>query len=261
MKKMKKLVGVFLVLAMSLALFTGCGSSQEPAAEEAGKALEGKSLMIYSGAGLKDPFQKIADTFQEQTGCKMEVVYGPTGNLLTQIKTTKEGDMLIAGAKDELEGVKDMVTESTELVKHIPVVAVQKGNPKEIKTFEDLAKEDVAVLISDPESTPIGKIAKKIFKEQKINDKVNIAAVTTTAPQTVTGVAAGEADAAFAWKENVKDDKVEIVDIEGMDKYIKVVPAAELNTTADAETVKAFKEFLLSDEAFAIWAEFGYEAV
>ena len=62
-------------------------------------------------------------------------------------------------------------------------------------------------------------------------------------------------------KENVKGDQVEIAEVEGIDKYIKAIPAASLNTTQDDETLKIFEEFLKSEEAMSIWQDFGYEAV
>lgn len=263
---MKRILALILTLALTLCFATGCGSdgNQEKAAEETAAAeaaaLEGKSLMIYCGAGMKEPFQEIADTFKAETGCEIALTFGNAGQIQTQINTSKEGDMFIAGSAEELKPVKDSVENSVDLVKHIPVIAVQKGNPKEINTIKDLAN-GAEVLIGDPEATPIGKIAKKIFKNEGIADKVKIAATTTTAPQMATSLAAGEADAAIVWKENVKDDKVEIADIEEMNKYIKTIPAASLTTTKDAETLKAFEDFLQTEKAQDIWTKYGYELV
>lgn len=46
-----------LVLMLMLAI-CGCNSTKKVA-----KELEGHSLMIYCGAGMTEPFQKIADAF------------------------------------------------------------------------------------------------------------------------------------------------------------------------------------------------------
>lgn len=259
---MKKIISVLTVLIMSMVIFAGCGSSDDESAEKEAQTanLEGKSLMVYCGAGMKEPFQKIADAFQSETGCEMKVTFGNAAQIQTQINTSQEGDMFIAGSADEVEPVKDLVTKQTDLVKHIPVVAVQSGNPKNITTLEDLANDDVSVLIGDPEATPIGKIANKMFTDVGIADSVNIVATTTTAPQMTTALAAGEADAAIVWKENVNDD-VEIADIDAMEKYIKTIPAASLSTTQDEETLKVFEEFLELDTANDIWVAAGYELV
>ena len=62
-----------LCAMLAAGMLAGCSSpaqgesegQPEPAAE---KALEGKTLDIYCGAGMTDPFQEIADAFQAETG-------------------------------------------------------------------------------------------------------------------------------------------------------------------------------------------------
>ncbi|MDO4554287.1 MAG: molybdate ABC transporter substrate-binding protein, partial [Lachnospiraceae bacterium] len=221
--------------------------------------LSGHSLMIYCGAGMTEPFQEIADAFKEATGCEMNVTFANAGQIQSQITTTEEGDMFIAGSQDELEPVKDYVAESKSLVKHIPVLAVQEGNPKNITSIADLANDGITLLMGDVESTPIGKIAQKALTDAGIADQVEIAATTTTAPQMSTALAAGEADAAIVWKENCNVDGVEITAEEDMASYIKTIPAASLTTCADEEALSAFVDYLATDAANEIWTNYGYE--
>lgn len=261
---MKKILVFFMAVVMVMAvMMTGCGSDADDQSAKDSQLpdLEGSSLMIYCGAGMKEPFQKIADKFQEKTGCEMQVTFANAAQIQTQINTSQEGDMFIAGSADEVKPVADLVTSQKDLVKHIPVIAVQSGNPKNISSIEDLANEGVSVLIGDPEATPIGKIANKIFADAGISDKVTIAATTTTAPQMATALGAGEADAAIVWKENANADNVEIAEIEAMANYIKTIPAASLSTTKDKDALAAFEEFLDSETAQKIWTDAGYELV
>lgn len=119
----------------------------------------------------------------------------------------------------------------------------------------------MVTVIGDPESTPIGKIAKKAFADFQIGEKVTIAATTTTAPQLATVVGLGEADAAIIWKENAKADGVEICDTTDLDAYVKVIPAARLSFNENVEAADAFTEFLGTEEAHKIWESYGYELV
>ena len=253
--KAKKILVIALALIMAMCTFTACGSSNDSA------DLSDQSLMIFSGAGLADPVQEIADTFAEQTGCTPEIVFGPTGQLIAQIQTTESGDLLIAGAVDELANMAEgEVTESVEMVKHIPVLIAQKDNPKGITSVKDLA--DKEVMLADPETTPIGKIAIKIFEKNGIIDNIDVVANTTTAPLALTAVAEGNADAAIVWKENAsKNENVTIVDAPEMKNFIKVVPAASLSYSENEEARIAFVEFMTGEEGMAIWAKYGYEAV
>lgn len=275
---MKKTFKNSIVMLLLVILLTGCGTNQEamkPAdennssvtahpeenvgQEDEGTKLDGHSLLIFCGAGMKNPFEKIAQQFQESTGCEVQVTYANAAQIQTQINTAKEGDFFIAGSKEEVKPVEDLVQSSKDLVQHIPVLAVASGNPKGITGPADLSADGVKFIMGDPESTPIGKIANKVISDFQLKDKINIVANTATAPAMIIALEAGEADAALVWQENVKSDKLEIVDSEDMAPYIKIIPAALLSCTADEEAQKAFNEYLDTQEVKDIWIEFGYK--
>lgn len=212
---------------------------------------------------MTDPFQEIADTFKAETGCEMNITFANAAQIQTQIQTTQEGDFFIAGSADELKPVESFVSESHDLVKHIPVIAVPTANPKKIANLADLANADT-LLIGDPESTPIGKIAKKALTDAGIWEGLqqkNAITTTTTAPQIATALASGEGDAGIVWKENVKADGTEILQTPDMDSYVKTVPAALLTCVADANAANDFLDFLETSAAADIWKKYGYELV
>lgn len=249
----KKLYVLVLVVCLALGL-TACGG------KEAAKAdLKDETVMVYCGAGMKEPFQKIADAFKEETGCTVNVSFANAAQIQTQISESKEGDYFIAGSVEEVAPIKDYVTNSVELVKHIPVIGVATGNPKGITGVADLGKEGITTVIGDPESTPVGKIAKKAFKDFGVSDSVTLVATTTTAPQLATVITAGEADATIIWKENAKADGVEVLSTADMDAYVKTIPAARLNFNTENKGADAFGDYLTSDAADAIWTAAGYE--
>ncbi|MDO5389467.1 MAG: molybdate ABC transporter substrate-binding protein [Eubacteriales bacterium] len=234
---------------------------EKPSDETSETDLTGHTLMIYCGAGMTDPFQEISDTFQKETGCEMNVSFANAGQIQSQITTSGEGDLFIAGAAEELQPVETFVESKKDLVRHIPVLAVQTGNPKNITGLASLAEDGVTLIMGDTEATPIGKIAKKALTDAGLFDKITLAASTPTAPQMSTALAAGEADAAIVWKENCKVDGVEIVETSDLDAYIKTIPAATLNCAADLDAAAAFNEYLATEKATAIWEKYGYEIV
>ena len=266
-KPYEKLIVLLLLLSLSTFLLMGCGGTpnEAPPADDQGAEdivdLSGKTLQIYCGAGMTKPFEAIAQKFKEETGCEMEVIYANAAQIQTQIETTEEGDLFIAGSVEELARVESYVADKKDLVKHIPVLAVQSGNPLGITGLSDLTKEGVEVLLGDAESTPIGKIANKALSDAGILDKVNILARTTTAPEMMNVLSLGECDAIIVWKENVTGDKVEIVNTTDLDPHIKVIPGASLTSNQDADTLAAFLGFLDSDTAKNIWQDFGYEVL
>ena len=287
---MKKFLSFVLAMTMVLGLFTGCGKktddsnvvtgvqsteespdpvTEAPApaeevpapAEEEALPLEGHTLHIFCGAGMKAAFEEIAAAFQEQTGCAMEVTYANAAQIQTQINTAQEGDFFIAGSQEELKPVEEMVSSATPLVKHIPVLAVQLGNPKGITSAADLSKEGVRMVIGDPEATPVGKIAMKLFKDFDLMDQVEIVSNTATAPAMNQALAADECDVILVWKENVNPDVAEIVETTDMDNYVKQIPAAQLTCSADQEAADSFLTFLGEETARDLWVGHGYELV
>ena len=258
MKKLYK-KGFSLLLAILLVMSMAACGEKEPVEEPDQKQLAGQTLLIYCGAGMQKPFEEIAEAFGTETGCEMNVTYGNAAQIQTQIQTSGEGDFFIAGSREETKPVAEFVSENTDLVKHIPVLAVVEGNPKSISGIADLGREDVVTVIGDPESTPIGKIAKKAFSDFGV--EVQPATTTTTAPQLAAILSVGEADAAIVWKENCRAEGVEICETTDLDPYCKTVPAARLTYGLENEAADVFSEFLASQTAADIWAKFGYELV
>lgn len=269
---MRRKLTVFMMLALSVMMvfsMAGCGSggtdiSASASAPQSQIAdLSGQSLFVYSGAGMKDPMTDIVAAFEEETGCQVDITFGNAAQIVSQITTSGEGDVFIAGAEQELKPLeeKEMVPESKQLVKHVPVIAVPAGNPAGIRSIEDLGS-GAKLVFGDAEATPIGKIADAVLKDAGLTEKANILARTTTAPEMITALNAGEADAAIVWKENAEGkDGIEVLDIAGMENYIKVIPAASLSCSANADALAAFLEYLDTDAAHDIWTGYGYEIV
>ena len=210
---------------------------------------------------MTNPFTEIAEAFEKATGCKMNVTFANAAQIQTQITTTKEGDFFIAGSAEELKPVEEYVKSSDKLVKHIPVIAVPAANPKGIASLADLANADT-LLIGDPESTPIGKIAKKALGDVGIWEGLEAKGAittTTTAPQIATALANGEGDAGIVWKENVKAEGAKILDTPDLASYVKVIPAALLTCAADEKAAAEFRKYLGTAEAQDIWKKYGYE--
>ena len=274
MKKSIRRIMIAALAVMTVVCFTACGGSGSPDSSSSDQAfsasseaealadLSGQSLMVYCGAGMKDPFTKITDNFKEETGCDVQLTFGNGAQIQSQIKTTEQGDLFIAGAATELKALQeaDMVTDTKDLVKHIPVIAVPEENPAKVESIADLA--NAKLVLGDAESTPIGKIADAVLADAGLTDSADILARTSTAPEMITALTTGEADAAIVWKENASGkDGIKIVDTDEMDPYIKTIPAASLSCSENAEALGEFLDYLDTDAAHKVWESAGYVIV
>ncbi|WP_243134734.1 substrate-binding domain-containing protein [Acetobacterium wieringae] len=262
MKRRGKWLAILLVMGTLLGLVSGCGSNSSQAEEKVDttKSLDGQTLFVYCGAGMTKPFGEIADQFKAETGCDIQVVYANAAQIQNQIQTTGEGDLFIAGSADELKPVQDKVSESIDLVKHIPVLAVKSGNPLGITGLNDLTGTGVEVVLGDGEATPIGKIANKALTDLGILNNVNVVARAATAPEIANALSVDECNAIIIWKENVPAN-AEIVNTPDLNAYVKTVPAAKLSSSANTEALAAFMTYLDSDPVKTIWEKNGYEVL
>lgn len=262
MKRRGKWLAILLVMGTLLGLVSGCGSNSSQAEEKVDttKSLDSQTLFVYCGAGMTKPFGEIADQFKAETGCDIQVVYANAAQIQNQIQTTGEGDLFIAGSADELKPVQDKVSESIDLVKHIPVLAVKSGNPLGITGLNDLTGAGVEVVLGDGEATPIGKIANKALTDLGILNNVNVVARAATAPEIANALSVDECNAIIVWKENVPAN-AEIVNTPDLNAYVKTVPAAKLSRSANTEALAAFMTYLDSDPVKTIWENNGYEVL
>jgi molybdate transport system substrate-binding protein len=98
--------------------------------------------MVFAGAASKPPTEEAAKAFEEKTGIKVDVIFGGSGYVLSQMILGKKGDIYFPGSSDymELAKKKEVVFPETEknIVYLVPAINVQKGNPKNVKILKDL---------------------------------------------------------------------------------------------------------------------------
>jgi molybdate transport system substrate-binding protein len=115
---------------------------------------EGKTLTILCGAGIRPAMEPIKAGFEAEQGCAVNVVYAGSGTLLGQLQAGVEADLYLPGDIWFIHQARDkgLVEAHRTLAWFVPVIAVQKGNPKGIKGLQDLAGDaDCPPL---PESIP-----------------------------------------------------------------------------------------------------------
>jgi molybdate transport system substrate-binding protein len=223
-------------------------------------------LLVYSGAGLRKPMDKIGVSFEKKYGVFVRYNYAGSNTLLSQIELTKKGDCYMPGATMYIEKAKQkgFVDYEKPVAYHIPVIAVPEGNPAKIKGLANLTKPGVKIILGDPKAAACGKIAKKVLKKNKIYDDVqkNVIAYTATANELVVYVCMRQADAIINWKASLlgTEDKTDIVEIPKKQNCIKVIPIGRLTFSKNKEMARKFVDFVASFEGKAIFKACGFTA-
>lgn len=233
-------------------------------------ALAEERLMVFAGAASKPPTEEAAKAFEAKTGVKVDLVFGGSGYVMSQMILGKAGDIYFPGSSDymEIAKKKDVVFPESEkyIVYLVPAINVQKGNPHNIKTLKDLAKPGIKVAIANPEGVCVGAYAVEIIEknfsaEEKANFKKNLINYTESCEKTATAISLKAADAVVGWRvfHYWDPEKIETIPLQKSEIVrIGYIPIAIAKFTQNRELAQKFIDFLLSEEGKAIYKKYNY---
>lgn len=262
--KIKKILISGLVLSLISSIFMGCEQKQQSTAKS---NEEKKSLFIYCAAGVNKPMEEIAKNFEGKYGVKIEYTYANSSELIGQAEVSHKGDLCVLASEEDYETAnkKNLTLEKKDLVYHVPVIAVPKGNPAGINSIKDFSKPGVKIILGDPKTSPLGKLASKLFAKAGIEEQVkgNVVSTVPTVNEIVTFLSMKKADASIIWEDNALNasKNIDLVQIPKEQNSIKVVPISTLKSSKDKELSKKFIDFTASDEGKAIFAKYNLKPV
>ena len=181
------------------------------------------------------------------------------------METSHLGDAFIPGGQPDYQIAvnKGLVSNDSQLVAyHVPIIAVQKGNPLGIQTVADLAKPGVRLALGDINATAIGKAGVEIFKTYGVSEEIedNVILRGATINEVVTAMATGNADAALLTLDNAKGDQFDLIEIPVTNNSILIAPIGITTFTTQPELAQKFADFVASDEGKAIFEKYGFPA-
>lgn len=216
-------------------------------------------LFVFCGAAFKRPMEDIIGLYEQKTGKAVYVNYGSLGTLLSQLLLTKVGDILIAPSPDIMERAKNKGVIVPETIRNfafvVPVINVQKGNPKDIKGLKDLARPGIKLGLANPEIVYIGAVAAEILEngltpQERISVKKNIVTYVEDFNKLASLLILKEVDAiiGFHFLEGWYPDKVSTVKL-SPNEIIRIGcgQAGIITHTKNRKESALFIEFLLKD--------------
>jgi molybdate transport system substrate-binding protein len=258
MKKTILFVGVLLFALLVI----GCGKGDE----------NSKSLIAYVGAASKPATEEAAKLFEKKTGVKVELIFGGSGYVLSQMKLAKEGDIYFPGSSDYMEKAKrdgDVFPETEKVIVYlVTAINVQKGNPHNIRTLKDLTRPGLKVAIANPEGVCVGAYAVEIIEkefspEEKEAFWKNLINYTESCEKTATAISLKMADAVIGWSvfEYWDPERIETVALpKEQVPRIGYIPVAISKFTKNRDAAQKFIDFLTGPEGRAVYAKYHYFA-
>lgn len=249
----------------------GCGDSQPGSdAAKLGVTVPADSgtagtaeLVLLAGNSFIPPTEQLIAEFTEKTGVKATYTTGGSEDLLPHVKSKQRGDIFITH-----DPYLDYTKEAESYSDHVhvgfvaPVLAVQKGNPKDIKSIDDLTQDGLRIALSDPQYSTCGEMVRDLLKEKGIYDAVmkNVGNRLTKGHSNLGNLLKTQAvDAVLMWNGVANTFKEHLDIVKTPYEYSSEirVHVMGLSYSKQPEVVRQFVEFV-RERGETVFSEHGY---
>lgn len=194
-----------------------------------------KPLHVFAAASLTEAFGALEAGW---TGPKLAYNFAASSLLVVQIQEGAPADVVATADESTMQRLvaSGHVEKAQRFASNRLVIAVEPGNPKQIRTLADLGRKDLIVVLAAPE-VPAGRYAREMLG----------AANVTVAPRSLeenvravlSKVALGEADAGIVYASDVLASKgrvegVEVPESEAVQVGYFIAPLRASKAPADA---------------------------
>lgn len=211
-----------------------------------------KTLIVYAGEGLQKAMEEVKAVFEEKHDIKLDIFYAGSVTCLRAIRETGSGDIFIPGSIRVLEEGADLVDNHQYVAVHVPMVGIHKDNPKEIRSFDDLAKPGVRISVGNAKMCSMGEVADKIIGSSALKESLtkNIVIRSPTVVELLNLVINKEVDASIIWKDAMHWP--EFKDLIGIEipsdiNNITEIHVAVLTTSEHKKRAQLFADFVASE--------------
>jgi molybdenum ABC transporter molybdate-binding protein len=180
------------------------------------------SLTLFSGSVNRAAIVTLVKQFSEREGADIDTNYNGCGILCASMKAAAEAghglpDAYYACDICFVPPVASIYPEAVMLTETPIVIAVAKGNPKNIKTLVDLAQPGLRVGLANAEQASLGYITRRMLERTGLWESVlrNSSAQVPGGEMLANQLLTGSLDAAIVYRTNVltHGDRLEVIAI------------------------------------------------
>ncbi|MEZ6067514.1 MAG: substrate-binding domain-containing protein [Planctomycetaceae bacterium] len=177
-----------------------------------------RPLRLYCAAGMRMAVEKIVAKYKAEYGVEIEIQYGGSNTLLSQLQVNNSEDADLYLAADDFYTAQavelGLALDVYPIAYSGPVIAVPPGNPKQIRNIGDLLRPDVRVAMADPDQAAVGRAVRDRlsrvetregnFWEQLQASITDRGVFKPTVNDVANDVKLGAVDAGLVWDSTVK---------------------------------------------------------
>ncbi len=230
-------------------------------------SLAARTLIAFVGSASMPATKEAAAAFEKETGIHVELHFGGSGSMLSQMTLSRRGDLYFPGSPDYMAKAIQMKAVDPKSVRKIayliPSINVPRSNPKSIQGLNDMGKKGVRVAIANPYSVCVGLYAVEILEKNGLKKTVkpNIRTYVESCSRTASLVALNNVDAVIGWRvfEQWNPKRILTAPLKPQEiPRIASIPIAISTSSHKREDSRRFIDFLESDEGRSIFRRWGY---
>jgi molybdenum ABC transporter molybdate-binding protein len=231
------------------------------------QAADQEPLVVYCAASNKSVIEAIRADYEKEIGTPLEIQFGASQSLLAALEVAGTGDVYLPADDSYLQVARErgLIADEFPLARMQAVVAVPKGNPKQIKTLADLLKGDVKVAQANPDAAAIGKLTRETLSASGVWKKLHAqtAVYKTTVNEVANDVKVGASDAGIVWDAVLHDyDTLEAVAIPELATAQANIAAAVVKKSQHRQSALQFARYLsASDKGMVRYKQYGFRPV
>lgn len=219
-------------------------------------------LTVFAAASLTDAFEELEASFEaEHPDLDVVFNFASSSTLATQMVEGAPVDVFASANDTQMTVVTDagLADGPAEFTTNVLEIVVEAGNPLGIEDLEDLARDDVVLVLAASE-VPAGQFAAEMLEAEGI--EVTPSSLEVDVRATLSKVELGEADAAIVYRSDVvtADDTVEGVTIPDERNVIASYPIVTLSDAPNPDAAAAFVAFVNGPEGQAALETAGFTA-
>ncbi len=227
----------------------------------------GKTLIAFVGSASMPATKEAAIAFEKETGIHIELHFGGSGSMLSQMILSRRGDLYFPGSPDYMaKAIERKAVNSSsvrEIAYLIPAINVPRSNAKSIKGLDDLGRKGVRVAIANPHSVCVGLYAVEILEKSGLKGRIkpNIRTYVESCSRTANIVALNNVDAVIGWKvfERWNPKRILTIPLKPEEiPRIASIPIAISTFSRNRWGAQGFIDFLKSDAGKGIFRKWGY---
>jgi len=226
-----------------------------------------RPLVMFCAAGIRFPVEAVAREYEQTFGVRVQLQYGGSGTLLSNLRIADAGDLFLAAGDSYVKSADalGLLAETIPLARQQPVIAVRQGNPRNIRTLEDLRRADFRVAMANPEAASIGRAVRDLLQQagQWAALEKQVTVFKPTVNDVANDVKIGSVDAGIVWDATaLQFPGLEVVPVTLFNTVAETISIAVLKHSQQPEAALQFARYLgARDRGLKQFQRFHYEPV